>query len=78
MIPQFFKSLLFIYKKAISPYLPMACRFYPTCSVYAEEALRKHGIRKGLWLTVKRLVCCQPFGGSGIDLVPEAPDHNHK
>ena len=59
-----------IYKKAVSPYIPMACRFYPSCSHYAYEALEHHGLRAGLWLAIKRLGRCHPFGGSGIDFVP--------
>jgi putative membrane protein insertion efficiency factor len=50
------------------------CRFYPSCSSYAVEALEVHGTRRGLWLTVRRLVRCRPFGPSGFDPVPEADD----
>jgi putative membrane protein insertion efficiency factor len=63
-----------VYKKGISPYLPMACRYYPSCSDYMQEAITIYGIRKGLWLGLKRLGRCQPFGGSGIDFVP-IPDY---
>lgn len=58
------------YQLSISPMLPPSCRFTPTCSSYAIEALRKHGPIKGLWLTVKRLSRCHPWGGSGYDPVP--------
>lgn len=58
------------YRACISPMLPPSCRFTPTCSQYALEALRKHGPFKGLWLTVKRLLRCHPWGGSGYDPVP--------
>ncbi len=71
MISYLVRVLLFIYKRMISPYIPMACRFYPTCSEYAYEAFKKHGTIKGLWLTLKRLSKCQPFGSSGIDFVPD-------
>lgn len=54
----------------ISPHTPPACRYTPTCSQYAIEAIRKHGPLKGGWLTFKRLMRCHPFGGSGYDPVP--------
>jgi putative membrane protein insertion efficiency factor len=59
-----------IYKYAISPYLPMACRYTPTCSHYAIEALKKHGPLKGLYLATKRILSCHPWGGHGYDPVP--------
>lgn len=52
---------------------PSPCRFTPSCSAYAHEALMVHGTRRGLWLTVRRLARCRPFGPSGFDPVPEAP-----
>ncbi len=58
------------YRGCISPMLPQSCRFTPTCSQYALEALRRHGAVKGLWLTVKRIMRCHPWGGSGYDPVP--------
>lgn len=61
---------VWFYRGAISPLLPRSCRFTPTCSQYAIEALRRHGPFKGLWLTVKRIVRCHPWGGSGYDPVP--------
>ena len=65
-----FVVLVRFYQLCISPLTPAACRFTPTCSQYALEALRKHGLIKGLWLTVRRLVRCHPWGGSGYDPVP--------
>ena len=62
--------LLKFYKFFISPYVGNACRFSPTCSVYAMEALRKHGVFKGIYLAVKRILRCHPWGGSGYDPVP--------
>ncbi|MBP7754308.1 MAG: membrane protein insertion efficiency factor YidD [Bacteroidales bacterium] len=62
--------LLKFYKFFISPYLGNACRYTPTCSVYAMEALQKHGIFKGTYLAVKRILRCHPWGGSGYDPVP--------
>lgn len=58
------------YQGAISPMLPPACRYTPTCSQYAIEALRKHGPAKGSWLAIKRICRCHPWGGSGYDPVP--------
>lgn len=63
-------GILRLYKMAISPYLPPSCRFSPTCSVYAIEALKKHGIIKGLVLTVMRVARCNPFCKGGYDPVP--------
>lgn len=64
--------LLFLrfYKRIISPMLPAACRFYPTCSVYAIEAVEKYGAFKGGWLAMKRISKCHPFHPGGVDLVP--------
>ncbi|MBO7147378.1 MAG: membrane protein insertion efficiency factor YidD [Lentisphaeria bacterium] len=62
--------LLLGYKKIISPWLPPACRFTPTCSAYAAEAIMVHGVLKGSVLAVKRLLRCQPFCKGGWDPVP--------
>lgn len=64
-------SLLF-YKSALSPLLPSFCKFYPTCSVYAREAVERHGVRRGLALAARRLLRCRPFSQGGIDPVPDA------
>lgn len=61
---------IYFYRAAISPMLPPTCRFTPTCSEYAIEALKKHGPLRGLWLTLRRLLRCHPWGGSGYDPVP--------
>jgi len=58
------------YRRLVSPLLPRACRFYPTCSAYAEEAVRRHGALRGFVLTVKRLGRCHPLCDGGIDPVP--------
>lgn len=58
------------YRHAISPHFPPACRYTPTCSAYAVEALKKHGTLKGSWLAIKRIARCHPWGGSGYDPVP--------
>ena len=58
------------YQKAVSPYLPKSCRYYPTCSVYAMEAVRKYGALKGSLMAVKRFFRCHPFHEGGYDPVP--------
>ncbi|MBP5456020.1 MAG: membrane protein insertion efficiency factor YidD [Paludibacteraceae bacterium] len=58
------------YQRFISPLYPPACRFTPTCSAYAIEALQKHGPIKGLYLAIRRILRCHPWGGSGYDPVP--------
>ena len=58
------------YQKFISPLTPPSCRFVPTCSEYAKQALKKHGPIKGLALAVWRILRCNPWGGSGYDPVP--------
>ena len=65
-----FLALIRFYQRNISANTPPACRFQPTCSQYAIEALRKYGPIKGSWLTIKRLSRCHPWGGSGYDPVP--------
>lgn len=65
-----FIALIKIYQWVVSPILGPKCRFTPTCSQYAAEALKKHGVLKGLWLAVKRVSRCHPWGGSGYDPVP--------
>jgi putative membrane protein insertion efficiency factor len=59
------------YQRAISPALPPRCRFYPTCSAYAIEAIERHGALRGSWLAVRRLAKCAPWHPGGVDLVPE-------
>ncbi|MFZ4057654.1 MAG: membrane protein insertion efficiency factor YidD [Ferruginibacter sp.] len=65
-----FILLIRLYQLIISPWLGNKCRYTPTCSQYGIEALRKHGLIKGLWLTVKRVSSCHPWGGHGHDPVP--------
>ena len=69
-----FILLVRFYRYAISPLLGANCRYQPTCSVYAEEALRRHGVLRGGWLALKRISRCNPWGGSGYDPVPESDD----
>lgn len=61
---------IYFYKGAISPLLPPSCRFTPSCSTYAVEAIKKHGPFKGMWLAIKRILRCNPWGGCGHDPVP--------
>jgi len=63
-------GILALYKRLLSPLLPVACRFTPTCSQYAAEAIREHGSLRGSWLAVRRLARCQPFCTPGHDPVP--------
>ena len=65
-----FVFLVRAYQLLISPYLPATCRYTPTCSAYTLQALKKHGLFKGGWLSIKRIVSCNPWGGSGYDPVP--------
>lgn len=66
------------YQMCISPMLPRACRYVPTCSQYAIEAIRIHGPLKGLSLASRRICRCNPWGGSGIDPVPQKNSKSNK
>ena len=63
------------YRRWISPALPARCRFYPSCSAYALEAIARRGVFYGSWLAVWRLLRCHPFHPGGYDPVPPAPDN---
>ena len=63
-------KLIRLYQICLSPYMGRQCRYTPTCSAYALEALQKHGLLKGSWLAFKRILRCSPWGGSGYDPVP--------
>ncbi len=63
-------ALIAFYRTCISPLTPPACRYTPTCSQYAQEAIRKYGPFRGGWLALKRILRCHPWGGSGYDPVP--------
>jgi putative membrane protein insertion efficiency factor len=73
MIGRALLRLIGFYSRAISPALPSRCRFYPTCSAYAAEAIARHGAARGGWLALRRLVKCAPWHPGGVDLVPERP-----
>jgi uncharacterized protein len=66
-----------IYRLAISPWIGPACRFTPSCSHYMQEAILRHGVLRGSWLGVRRIVRCHPWGGSGYDPVPSVRTHSH-
>ncbi|MBU0619441.1 MAG: membrane protein insertion efficiency factor YidD [Pseudomonadota bacterium] len=66
-------GLVRLYQVAISPWLPPSCRYTPTCSAYAIEALQRHGPVRGGWLALKRLLRCHPFHEGGFDPVPLPP-----
>lgn len=65
------KGLIMLYRGLISPLKPNCCRFYPSCSAYTHEAIKKHGPFAGSMLGIKRFIKCHPWGASGIDPVPE-------
>ncbi|MBV69191.1 MAG: membrane protein insertion efficiency factor YidD [Pelagibacterales bacterium] len=70
-IKKLVKYFIRLYQLIISPYLGNNCRFYPTCSNYAIEAIEKKGLIVGIVMAVKRILRCNPWGGSGIDMVCE-------
>jgi putative membrane protein insertion efficiency factor len=65
-----FVFLIKVYQWILSPWIGRQCRYTPTCSQYGIEALKKHGIFKGLYLTIRRILSCHPWGGHGYDPVP--------
>ncbi|HWV39338.1 MAG TPA: membrane protein insertion efficiency factor YidD [Vulgatibacter sp.] len=74
MIGHFARRILAVpirfYRALLSPLLPASCRFHPSCSAYALQALEEHGAGRGLWLTLRRIARCHPFHAGGIDPVP--------
>ncbi|WP_284731283.1 membrane protein insertion efficiency factor YidD [Glaciecola sp. XM2] len=64
-------GIIRVYQVCISPFLGQNCRFYPSCSCYAHQALKTHGLAKGSMLTIRRISKCHPFNEGGIDHVPE-------
>ena len=70
MIRRLLVLLVRLYQRAVSPLLPPACRFHPSCSSYAAGALERHGALRGSWLAARRLARCHPFHPGGIDPVP--------
>ncbi|MFZ4740914.1 MAG: membrane protein insertion efficiency factor YidD [Bacteroidales bacterium] len=70
ILGKLFILIIKVYQYTISPYFPASCRYTPTCSAYGIEALKKHGPFKGGWITIKRILSCNPWGGNGYDPVP--------
>ena len=64
-------KLITLYQNTLSLWIGPVCRYYPTCSHYTQEALREWGLMKGLWLGLKRILKCNPWGGCGFDFVPK-------
>ena len=71
------KILIRGYQLAISPLLGPSCRFYPSCSHYAIEAIEAHGALRGTWLSIKRIGRCHPWNAGGFDPVPACSKHSH-
>lgn len=71
-----FLGIIRLYQKFISPIKPPSCRFYPTCSHYGMESIQRFGAIKGGYLTIKRILKCQPFHSGGFDPVPEKEQNN--
>ena len=71
-------ALVWLYRIAISPWLGGNCRYEPTCSEYALQALREHGAFRGTWLTAKRIARCHPLGGHSYDPVPGTDEDDHE
>ncbi|MEB5684915.1 membrane protein insertion efficiency factor YidD [Mammaliicoccus lentus] len=72
-----FIKLIRLYQRYISPLTPPTCRFHPTCSNYAIEAISEYGVLKGTCLAIKRILKCHPFHPGGFDPVPPKKDHKH-
>jgi len=70
MVKRALMAVVRFYRRGVSPYKPPVCRFTPTCSAYALEAIEKYGTAKGVWLAFRRLMKCHPFHKGGYDPVP--------
>ena len=77
MLARVLIGLVRFYQLAISPWMPAACRYTPTCSAYAIDALHEHGALRGTWLAARRVGRCHPWGGFGYDPVPRRADSAH-
>lgn len=70
-------GLIQLYRYTLSPFIGQHCRYSPTCSQYAIEAIRSHGCWRGSWLAIKRVGSCHPWHPGGYDPVPDSPEHRH-
>lgn len=70
------RALIRVYQLTLSPFVGRHCRYLPTCSHYADEAMSRHGFWAGGWMTLARLARCHPFGASGFDPVPDRAEHS--
>ena len=71
------RRLIRAYQLLLSPVLPASCRYWPSCSNYAQEAIAVHGAARGSWLALRRVLRCHPWGGSGLDPVPPPAARHH-
>lgn len=71
MSARLLRALIWLYRHSLSAFVGRTCRFEPTCSAYADEAIRLYGARKGGWMAIKRFARCHPWGGAGYDPVPQ-------
>ncbi len=78
MIKRIMIAMIRFYQSCISPAMPNVCRYKPSCSEYFIEALQVHGVWKGSWLGVKRILRCHPWGGAGYDPVPASDKFKNK
>lgn len=78
MLRRLLIGIVRFYQAAVSPWTPASCRFTPTCSFYAIEALQVHGARRGSWLAIRRIGRCHPWGGHGFDPVPASHTHEYR
>jgi putative membrane protein insertion efficiency factor len=67
-----------LYRTFLSPFFGGACKFYPSCSVYAQKAIARHGARRGIWLAMKRLLRCRPLTPGGYDPVPDTTENEFR
>lgn len=70
MLARVLIGMIRFYQLAVSPWTPPSCRYIPTCSCYAREAVEKHGAARGAWIALRRILRCHPWGGHGYDPVP--------
>lgn len=70
-VTKLFILMIWAYQLALRPFLIGSCKFQPSCSEYAAQALARHGLSRGMWLSIRRICKCHPFGPGGIDPVPE-------